>query len=110
MIRQDFSRVDAKRRATLDHRQKQFATPSYKELTYPNRLNFYSEPPTADITLEQFEQWAIDRLRGMARSFPTISRVVANEIFATYSSCGTRSVLIQKQNLGRNRNAHEADS
>ncbi|KAH8815954.1 eukaryotic and archaeal DNA primase, large subunit-domain-containing protein [Xylogone sp. PMI_703] len=66
MIRQDFSRVDAKRRATLDHRQKQFASPAYKELTYSHRLNFYTEPPTADITLEQFEQWAIDRLRVLA--------------------------------------------
>jgi len=34
-------------------------------LQYPHRLNFYTVPPTADITLEQFEQWAIDRLRGM---------------------------------------------
>jgi DNA primase large subunit len=29
-------------------------------------LNFYATPPTADITLEQFEQWAIDRLRVLA--------------------------------------------
>jgi DNA primase large subunit len=61
MFRQDFNRVDAKRR--LDHRKKQFADPSYKETQYAHRLNFYSTPPTADITLEQFEQWAIDRLR-----------------------------------------------
>ncbi|KAF8455045.1 eukaryotic and archaeal DNA primase, large subunit-domain-containing protein [Kalaharituber pfeilii] len=30
---------------------------------YPHRLNFYSTPPTAEISLEQFEQWAIHRLR-----------------------------------------------
>jgi DNA primase large subunit len=64
MIRQDFSRIDPKRRSTLGHRQKQFAQPTYQELQYPHRLNFYTVPPTADITLEQFEQWAIDRLRG----------------------------------------------
>ena len=64
MIRQDFSRIDPKRRSTLGHRQKQFALPTYQELQYPHRLNFYTVPPTADITLEQFEQWAIDRLRG----------------------------------------------
>jgi DNA primase large subunit len=58
------NRIDAKRRNVLDHRKKQFADPSYKETHYPHRLNFYSTPPTADITLEQFEQWAIDRLRG----------------------------------------------
>jgi DNA primase large subunit len=65
MIRQDFNRIDAKRRSTLGHRQKQFAQPAYQELEYPHRLNFYTVSPTADITLEQFEQWAIDRLRGI---------------------------------------------
>lgn len=63
MIRQGFNRIDPKRRNVLDHRKKQFADPAYKETQYPHRLNFYSTPPTADITLEQFEQWAIDRLR-----------------------------------------------
>jgi hypothetical protein len=57
------NRIDAKRRNVLDHRKKQFADPTYKETQYPHRLNFYASPPTADITLEQFEQWAIDRLR-----------------------------------------------
>jgi len=62
MIRQDYNRIDAKRR-NVDHRKKQFAEAAYKETQYPSRLNYYSTPPTADITLEQFEQWAIDRLR-----------------------------------------------
>ena len=65
MIRQDFSRIDAKRKHA-DHRKKQFATPQYAALQYDTRLNFYTIPPTADITLEQFEQWAIDRLRVLA--------------------------------------------
>ncbi len=65
MIRQDFHRIDPKRRNGVDHRKKQFAAPAYKDTQYPHRLNFYSTPPTADITLEQFEQWAIDRLRSM---------------------------------------------
>jgi len=65
MIRQDFARIDPKRRTGLDHRKKQFATPTYQTLQYQHRLNFYVTPPTTDITLEQFEQWAIDRLRGM---------------------------------------------
>ncbi|TVY26354.1 putative DNA primase large subunit [Lachnellula hyalina] len=66
MIRQEFSRVDPKRRAALDHRKKQFATPAFQNVEYKHRLNFYATPPTADITLEQFEQWAIDRLRVLA--------------------------------------------
>jgi DNA primase large subunit len=65
MLRQDFNRVDPKRRNVIDHRKKQFANPIYKEAQYPHRMNFYATPPTADITLEQFEQWAIDRLRSM---------------------------------------------
>ncbi|KAI1138540.1 DNA primase, large subunit [Hypoxylon sp. FL0543] len=66
MLRPDFNRVDPKRRNVLDHRKRQFADPAYKETEYPHRLNFYETPPTADITLEQFEQWAIDRLRILA--------------------------------------------
>ncbi|KAL2007914.1 hypothetical protein VTN00DRAFT_7896 [Thermoascus crustaceus] len=66
MIRQDINRIDPKRRATLDYKKKQFATPTYKQQDYPHRLNFYEVPPTAEITLEQFEQWAIDRLKVLA--------------------------------------------
>ncbi|KAI6093216.1 DNA primase, large subunit [Hypoxylon rubiginosum] len=65
MLRQDSSRIDPKRR-NVDYRKAQFANPTYKETQYPHRLNFYETPPTADITLEQFEQWAIDRLRVLA--------------------------------------------
>ena len=62
MIRSDAARVDPKRRH-LDHKKKQFATAAYKEQNYPHRLNFYDVPPTAEISLEDFETWAIDRLR-----------------------------------------------
>lgn len=30
---------------------------------YTSRLSFYDLPPTQEITLEQFETWAIDRLK-----------------------------------------------
>jgi DNA primase large subunit len=65
MIRQDFNRVDPKRRAALNHKKSQFAIATYKAQDYPHRLNFYEVPPTAEITLEEFEQWAIDRLKSM---------------------------------------------
>lgn len=68
MIRHDAHRIEAKRRGKVDYRKQQFATPTYQNVQYKHRLNFYSVPPTADITLEQFEQWAIDRLRGITRS------------------------------------------
>ncbi|KAI1910605.1 DNA primase subunit pri2 [Ophidiomyces ophidiicola] len=63
MLQYDKTRIDPKRRAGLDFKRRQFATPTYKQQDYPHRLNFYEVPPTAEITLEQFEQWAIDRLR-----------------------------------------------
>lgn len=33
---------------------------------YPFRLNMYTVPPVHDITVEEFEQWALDRLRVLA--------------------------------------------
>ncbi|GAA5985883.1 hypothetical protein JCM10908_006318 [Rhodotorula pacifica] len=33
---------------------------------YPHRLNLYQQPPTDEVTLEEFEIWAIDRLRLLA--------------------------------------------
>ena len=65
MIRQDYNRIDPKRRSTIDYKKKQFAVPAYKQQTYPHRLSLYEIPPTLEITLEQFEQWAIDRLRSI---------------------------------------------
>lgn len=64
MIRQDFGRVPKRQRP--DYRKTQFVDKPVGELNYTHRLNFYAIPPTADITLEQFEQWAIDRLRVLA--------------------------------------------
>ncbi|KAK9473199.1 eukaryotic and archaeal DNA primase, large subunit-domain-containing protein [Dipodascopsis tothii] len=34
-----------------------------KEQDYPSRLNLYGIPPLSEITLDQFEEWALDRLR-----------------------------------------------
>jgi hypothetical protein len=105
MIRQDFNRIDPKRRNVLNHRQKQFAQPQFQDVDYPHRLNFYTTPPTADITLEQFEQWAIDRLRSNRDLRSDASRSLLTKI---YSSRRTRSMLFQKQKPRRNRRTHEA--
>jgi hypothetical protein len=64
-MRQEFTRAAPKRRTALDPRKKQFSTATFQNVEYEHRLSFYAVPPTADITLEQFEQWAIDRLRGL---------------------------------------------
>jgi len=65
MNRHDYSRVDPKRRANIDHKKRQFAKAEFQQQNYEHRLNFYILPPTAEITLEEFETWAINRLKGM---------------------------------------------
>jgi hypothetical protein len=32
---------------------------------YPHLLNFYSVPPTEEITIDEFESFAFDRLQGI---------------------------------------------
>jgi DNA primase large subunit len=65
MLRADYSRIDPKRRAVIDPDKNKFATSTgkFKQQQYEHRLNFYNDPPTAEITLEEFEEWAINRLK-----------------------------------------------
>ncbi|KAF7197071.1 putative DNA primase large subunit [Pseudocercospora fuligena] len=58
-------RIDAKKRA-INPKKAQFQNASFAELDYAHRLNFYIIPPTGDVTLEQFEEWAIARLKVLA--------------------------------------------
>ena len=67
MIRTDFQFIDSKRRNIDHHKKKQFAVSHYEQENYPQRLNFYKTPPTAEIEPQKFEQWAIDRLRSTGR-------------------------------------------
>ncbi|KAF3921993.1 hypothetical protein ABW20_dc0104713 [Dactylellina cionopaga] len=53
----------ALRKIRKEKRGAYLAGPVDKGLPYPNRLNFYHTPPTEEVSLEEFEQWAIDRLR-----------------------------------------------
>lgn len=90
MIRQDYTRIDTKRRSTIDYKKKQFAIPTYKQQDYPHRLSLYESPPTAEITLEQFEQWAIDRLRSITDTFASSQ----SPWLKVNSSCRDRSLLV----------------
>lgn len=38
--------------------------PKFNNKKFSNRLSFYDKAPTEELTLEEFETWAIDRLRG----------------------------------------------
>ena len=60
-------RIDPKRRTTLDPRRRQFANnTAYTDHVFPHRMSFYTLPPTGDISLEQFEEWGIARLKILA--------------------------------------------
>ena len=62
MIKSGGYRTEFKRRE-VDAKKKQFASARWADQDYPYRLNLYGIPPTSEISLEQFETWAIDRLR-----------------------------------------------
>ncbi|CUS08469.1 unnamed protein product [Tuber aestivum] len=57
-----FRQEPVKRPRAIDSK-KHWAGVDIEQLFYPHRLNFYNTPPTMEITLDEFEQWAIDRLR-----------------------------------------------
>jgi DNA primase large subunit len=59
-------RIDVKRRNVLDHRKRQFAQAQWVEQDYAHRMNFYTIPPTGDVSLEEFEEWGIARLKVLA--------------------------------------------
>lgn len=61
------AQVAVKRRADINYKRKQFAEAAYVQQEYKSRLNFYNLPPTAEITLNQFEEGAINRLKGWSR-------------------------------------------
>ena len=93
MIRQHLNRIDPKRRNIIDYKKRQFAAPTYKQHEYQHRLNFYEVPPTAEITLEQFEQWAIDRLksRKLQRSITVFHTDTTTIVLAELETCSFRN-------------------
>lgn len=58
--------ISESKKKRIDHKKTQFAKASYKENDYPFKLSLYDVPPTSEISLEEFETWAIDRLRSMS--------------------------------------------
>jgi DNA primase large subunit len=59
--------------ATATHRQRiQVEHNSVLDSEYPFRLNFYNKPPAMDITIEEFELFALDRLQGNPIGFVSV--------------------------------------
>ncbi|RPA95167.1 DNA primase, large subunit [Choiromyces venosus 120613-1] len=59
-----FRQESVKRVRAIDSKKHWASTGAeFNPIDYTHRLNFYNTPPTTEITLDEFEQWAIDRLR-----------------------------------------------
>ncbi|KAF2738402.1 DNA primase large subunit [Polyplosphaeria fusca] len=107
MIRHDYSRVDPKRRANLDYKKRQFANPEFKQQDYEHRLNFYTLPPTAEITLEDFETWAINRLKVLSELEACSFRNRSPEETAEYMTSILNKYLPLRSNSARSQNLQE---
>ncbi|RPD66256.1 DNA primase large subunit [Lentinus tigrinus ALCF2SS1-7] len=66
---------------------------THSHLRYPYRLNFYDKPPLEDITIEDFETTALDRLRVLAeiescfarnRAFKEMQTVILDNVCNKY--------------------------
>ena len=42
--------------------RKNFGLEVQRDTDYPHRLSFYSQPPLSEVTIEEFQTWALDRL------------------------------------------------
>lgn len=51
-----------KRARTKAATRKNFGLEVARDSDYPTRLSFYNAPPRSEITVEEFQDWAIDRL------------------------------------------------
>ncbi|KAI0636857.1 DNA primase large subunit [Trametes polyzona] len=74
---------------------------THSNLKYPFRLNFYDRPPIEDITIEEFETCALDRLRVLAeiessyarnRTFEELTKVI-DTICTKYLPLGHTTAL-----------------
>ncbi|KAF2234061.1 DNA primase, large subunit [Viridothelium virens] len=107
MIRQEALRGDPKRRLGLNHKKKQFEQPQFKQQDYTHRLNFYILPPTLDITLEEFEEWAISRLKVLAELEACAFRNRTPEETASYMQPILAKHLPLAQNSSRSSNLQD---
>ncbi|KAF2476252.1 DNA primase large subunit [Lindgomyces ingoldianus] len=107
MIPHDFSRIDPKRRVNLDYKKRQFAKPEFKHQKYEHRLNYYILPPTAEITLEEFETWAINRLKVLSELEACTFRNRTPEETAEYMTSIVNKYLPLRSNSSRGQNLQE---
>ncbi|POV94021.1 hypothetical protein PSTT_17062 [Puccinia striiformis] len=73
-------------------------------LRYPHRLNFYNKPPDSEITIEEFESWAIDRLKVLAEIENSASRNKSFEELKTTLNLRCKEHLQLNANSANNAN------
>ncbi|WWC68054.1 uncharacterized protein I206_101973 [Kwoniella pini CBS 10737] len=74
---------------------------------YPYRLNFYERPPTLDITLEEFETFAIARLRVLSQIESLSHRSLPFAQLQSSITNYTKQHLLLSSNTARNANLDE---
>ncbi|KAF2876980.1 eukaryotic and archaeal DNA primase, large subunit-domain-containing protein [Massariosphaeria phaeospora] len=107
MIRHDYSRVDPKRRADINYKKRQFAKAEFQQQDYEHRLNYYVLPPTAEITLEEFETWAINRLKVLSELEACGFRNRSPEETAEYMTSILNKYLPLRSNSSRSQSLQE---
>lgn len=72
--RRNFNEIEVEPSSAILGRVSDKQELEYYKNMYPCKLSFYSVPPVGEITLEQFEIWAIDRLTILLELESLISR------------------------------------
>jgi hypothetical protein len=110
MIRSDYNHQPVKKRTIVDPKKRQFADARWKDNDYATRLNFYSLPPTAQVTLDEFEQWAIMRLKGIfACRWEKALKHFTNLAPSTGSPVGAGNMHVPQQDARGNPHLHDPD-
>lgn len=98
MFKQNFKRQRAQERRNASIEDNNPLNES--ALHYPFRLNFYNYPPLLEITIEQFEQWAIDRMRVLGE----IEARLARNMNSKELELSMKPILDELLPLGRSNN------
>ena len=75
------------------------------DILYPTKLTWYRLPPRGEITLEQFETWAIDRLKVLLELESLLQRNRSMKEIET----AIKPVLSAKLNLGNDTESRKKD-
>ena len=90
--------------------RKNFGPEVHRETEYPTRLSFYTVPPLAEITVEEFQTWAIDRLFVLAELEAALYRNKTQAELAQLVRTLTDKYLPLSSNAARNARGSQLDA